>query len=166
MTKVTFKGQETKIRGHFPKPGDTAPNFTLVNQQLETVTLASFKGKKKVIATVISMDTPVCKVESKKINEFAASHRDTIILLISKDLPFRQKAICGAENMDNIITLSDIRPDSTFGKSYGVLIEDGPLAGLLARSVICLDAEDKITYAELVPEITKEPNLEELFATL
>lgn len=166
MTKVTFKGQETKLRGNFLKPGEAAPPFALVNQQLETVSLAAYKGKKKVIATVISLDTPVCKVESKKINEFASSHPDTVILLISKDLPFRQKAICGAENMNNIITLSDIRPDSTFGKSYGVLIEDGPLAGLLARSVITLDIHDKVTYAELSPEITKEPDLEKLFSRL
>jgi len=162
MANVTLKGGEVQLRGSFLETNDLAPNFALVNQKLETLTLESFKGKKKIIATVVSLDTAVCKIETKKINELALTYPEAVVLIISKDLPFRQKEICKTEHLDNILILSDIRPDSTFGKNYGVLIEDGPLAGLIARSIVLLNESDKVIYSELVSEITEEPQLNEL----
>ena len=166
MSEVMLKGVEVKLKGSFLRSGDLAPDFVLVNRDLETVTLENFKGKRKVIATVPSLDTPVCKIEAKKINDLAIHHPDVLILVVSKDLPFRQKQICLDENLSNILVLSDIRTRSSFGKNYGVLIEDGPLEGLLTRSIVLLDENDKVIYSELVSEITEEPDLETLFKNI
>lgn len=163
MSEVTLKGVDVHLEGSFLRPSDLAPDFILVNKELETVTLETFKGKKKFIATVPSLDTPVCLSETKKISDLALHHPDMIILIVSKDLPFRQKQICFDEKLSNILVLSDMRPRSSFGKNYGVLIGSGPLEGLLARSVFVLDEHDKVIYSQLVPEITNEPNLDEIF---
>lgn len=157
---VTLKGNEVHLAGNFLKPGNTAPDFTLVDKELQTVTLSTFKDKMKFIAVVVSLDTSVCLIELKKINELAKSNPDAVFLIISKDLPFRQKQICLDEKIENIIVLSDFRPNSTFGQSYGLLISDSPLAGLLARAILILDKQNKVLYSELVPEITHEPNLD------
>ena len=166
MSGVTLKGVDVQLQGSFLRASELAPDFVLVNRDLETVTLETYKGKKKLIATVPSLDTPVCKSEAKKINDLALHHPDLLILVVSKDLPFRQKQICLDEKLTNIIVLSDIRIRSSFGKNYGVLIGDGPLEGLFARAILALDEHDKVIYSELVPEITEEPNLEEIFQSI
>lgn len=166
MSKVTLKGVEVSLKGSFLRESELAPDFVLVNRDLETVTLENFKGKKKLLATVPSLDTPVCRAEAKKINEIAKRYPEIVVLIISKDLPFRQKQICHDESLANVVVLSDIRINSTFGKNYGVLIEDSPLAGLLCRAIIVLNELDKVVYSELVPEITHEPNFDEAFTHL
>lgn len=162
MKSVTLKGNRVELDGKFLGEKDLAPDFNLVNQNLETVTLANFKGKKKLIITLPSLDTPVCSEETKKMAEIARKYPHIVIVVVSKDLPFAQKRFCLAEKIENITTLSDIRPSSTFGKNYGVLMLSGPIAGLFARSLILLDEHDKVIYQELVPEITNQPNFDAL----
>lgn len=166
MKTVLLKGNSANLDGNFLKTKDLAPDFTLVNQELVTITLAAFKGRKKLLVTVPSVDTPVCGEETRKMAEIAKKHPEIVILVISKDLPFAQKRFCLQEKIDNVTTLSDIRPTSHFGKNYGVLITSGPLAGLLARSLILLDDHDKVLYSELVPEITSLPNFDALATAL
>ena len=114
-------------------------------------------AREKLIATVPSLDTGICSTMTKHFNEFAKKHPGTVIITVSADLPFAQKRFCEAEKVHNVLTLSMMR-DKEFGKAYGVLIQDGPLAGILARSVLVLDEKDHVLYTELVPEITQEPN--------
>lgn len=160
MTEITFKGQKIHTNGDLPKLGAKAPDFLLIDKELKERTLKDYKGKKKLLSTVISLDTSVCLSSAKKFNEKAASYPNLSILYISADLPFAQSRVCGAENLKQIETLSMMR-NKNFGHDYGLLIQDGPLAGLLARSIIILDENDIVIYHELVPEITKEPNYEE-----
>lgn len=162
MRTVTLKGSETHLDGSFLQPEDRALNFTLVNGDLETVTLDAFKHRTKVLATIPSIDTPVCSSETKALNDLSKAYPEIVFLVISKDLPFAQKRFCSAGDLKNVILLSDIRPTSTFGKNYGVLINSGPLAGLLTRSIILLAPNDKVLYSELVEEISNAPNFEEL----
>ena len=163
MTNVTLKGEEAELHGSFLNKGNLAPDFILVNNDLRTVTLEDFKGKKKVIATIPSLDTPVCSKETVELSKLAIAHPHVAIMVISKDLPFAQSRFCGSEKIDNITLLSDIRHNSNFPKDYGVLIGSGPMEGLLARSVLVLDENDKVIYSELVEEITNDANLEEAF---
>jgi thiol peroxidase len=134
-----------------------APDFTLVDKDLHDRTLHEFHGKRKLLATVPSLDTGTCSIMTKHFNEFGKKHPNVLILTVSADLPFAQKRFCETENVHNVITLSMMR-NKDFGKSYGILIQDGPLAGVLARSVFVLDEKDHILYTELVQEITQEPN--------
>lgn len=157
MTQVTFKGKPVRVSGNLPALHIKAPDFRLVDKELSDRSLHEFQGKRKLIATVPSLDTSICSLMTKHFNEFGKKHPDFVILTISADLPFAQKRFCEMEHVQNILTLSMMR-NKDFGKSYGVLIEDGPLAGLLARSVTVLDEKDHVLYTELVPEITKEPN--------
>ncbi len=158
MTKVLLKGKEVILESGFLKVGNLAPDFTLCSKELETKTLESFQKKKKVIATLPSIDTGVCASESVELNKLALEFPSLVFLVISKDLPFSFERFCKLTKLHNIITLSDIRSRSNFGKDYGVGITSGPLDGLLARSVILLDEFDKVVYSELVPEITSMPN--------
>lgn len=159
MAKITLKGNPFNTAGELPKTGTTAPNFTLTKNDLANVTLQDFKGKKVVLNIFPSIDTPVCATSVKKFNERAASLNNTVVLCVSQDLPFAHKRFCGAEGIEKVIPASAFR-DSNFGKSYGVQIVDGPLAGLFARAIVVLDATGKVTYTELVPEIAQEPNYE------
>lgn len=165
MTTLTFKGQEVKTAGHTPQLHTKAPHFQLVDRNLQNHTLEEFQGKKKLLATVPSLDTGVCSTMTKHINEFAKKNPNFVFLIISADLPFAQNRFCEHEGVHNVITLSMMR-DKEFGKSYGVLIQDGPLAGLLARSVLVLDEKDHVNYIEVVPEITEEPNYHKAFEVL
>ena len=158
MTKILLKGKETTLESGFLKIGNLAPDFVLCSKTLETMTLESFQKKKKVIATLPSVDTQVCSAESIEINKLALKFPSVVFLIISKDLPFSFERFCKQAKLDNIITLSDIRSRSNFGKDYGVGITSGPLDGLLARSVIFLDELDKVVYSELVAEISSMPN--------
>lgn len=159
---VQFKGKNIRLTGSFIRPGNIAMNFVLVNQKLENITLEAFQSKKKVLITVPSIDTQVCATETKRLEEVAIKYPEIAFLIISKDLPFAFDRFCRDQHIYNINTLSDLRPNSRFGSNYGVLIDEGPMEGLLARSIIVLDASDRVIYTELVEEITHEPNYEAL----
>ena len=160
-----MKGKPVHTAGNLPALNTKAPEFKLVDKDLKDRTLSEFKGKAKLIATVPSLDTGTCSKMTKYFNEHAKKHLNHLILTVSSDLPFAQKRFCEAEHVQTLITLSMMR-DKEFGKAYGVLIQDGPLAGILARAVFVLDANDNIVYTELVPEITTEPNYQKALDVL
>ena len=165
MTKITLGGNPTNTSGELPKVGVQAPDFQLVDVDLKDVSLKDFKGKKKLLNIVPSLDTPTCAMSAKKFNEQASKHNDTVILIVSADLPFAQKRFCSAENTDRVKTVSMMR-DRNFAKDYGVLIQDGPLKGVTARAIVVIDENDKVKYTELVPEITHEPDYDKALAAL
>jgi thioredoxin-dependent peroxiredoxin len=165
MATITLQGNEIHTNGDLPKVGDNAPDFSLVNAELGDVSLATYKGKKKLLSIVPSLDTPVCATSTKKFNETAKEKSDTVFLMIAADLPFAMSRFCTAEGTDNVIALSMMR-SRKFAKDYGVLIEDGPLAGITARALVVIDENDKVIYSELVPEIAQEPNYDAALAAL
>lgn len=162
---VTHLGNPIRIDGAFPKVGQKAPAFSLVNRDLKDVTLANFAGKKKVLNIVPSLDTPVCALSTRKFNQQASNMNNTAVLIIAADLPFAMSRFCDTENLDKVVTLSTMR-GANFMKDYGVLIAEGPFAGITARAVIVLDETDTIVHAELVPEIADEPNYDAALAAL
>ena len=157
MTKITLKGNEIHTNGDIPKIGDEAPDFVLVNEDLNNVTLEDYKNKNKILSIVPSLDTPVCQTSTKVFNEKASSLKDTIILTISADLPFAMTRFCSSEKLNNIKSLSMMR-SRNFAKDYGVLIVDGPLAGITARAVVVIDKNNIVIHSELVKEIADEPD--------
>ncbi len=161
---VTLAGNPIDVSGTFPKVGDTAPDFKLVNKDLADVSLADFAGKKKILNIVPSLDTPVCATSTKKFNDAAIGN--TVVLIIAADLPFAMSRFCGAEGTNNVVTLSTMRGGAEFMKNYGVAITSGPLAGITARAVVVLDEHNKVLHAELVPEIKQEPNYDAALAAL
>lgn len=165
MTTVTFKGNAVPLEGSFPKVGETAPDFSLVNANLEDVSLAAYAGKKKVLTINPSYDTGVCAKTAATFNRRAAEVPDLVVLTISADLPFAQKRFCSAEGLDNVISLSMMR-DKAFARAYGVLIAGGPMAGLTARAVVALDGNNKVLHAQLVSEITNEPDYDAALAAV
>lgn len=156
MATVTLGGEPISVGGNFPRPGDSAHSFMLVDKDLKDVSLSSFWGKRKILNIVPSLDTPVCQASTRRFNEAASNLPNTVVLVISADLPFAQNRFCGAEGLNNVVTLSTMR-GRDFHKDYGVMIMDPPLSGLTARAVIVLDQNDKVVYSELVPEIKQEP---------
>tara|TARA_R110002073_G_scaffold170566_2_gene327538 strand:+ start:1068 stop:1562 length:495 start_codon:yes stop_codon:yes gene_type:complete len=162
---VTIAGNPIKIEGIFPKVGDKAPALSLVNRDLEDVTLATYAGKKKVLNIVPSLDTPVCAISTRKFNEKASNMDNTVVLIIAADLPFAMSRFCDAEGLDKVVTLSTMR-GANFMRDYGVLIADSTFAGITARAVIVLDESDTIIHAELVSEIKDEPNYDAALAAL
>lgn len=165
MAVTKFKGTDVSTCGDLPKPGSPAPDFTLVNSDLIRVSLENFSGKRIIMNIFPSIDTPVCAMSVRRFNQEATKLPDCAVLCISKDLPFAQKRFCGAEGIENVITLSAMIGDD-FGKDYGILLTEGPMAGLLARSVIILDETGEVIYSELVPEITTEPDYEKALTRL
>lgn len=165
MASVTFKGKPVHTLGNLPSIHMKAPDFKLVDKDLHDRTLHEFQGKRKILSTVPSLDTGVCSIMTKHLNEFAKKHPEIMILTVSADLPFAQKRFCEAEGVHNVLLLSMMR-DKEFGKTYGLLMQDGPLAGILARSLFVLDEKDHILYVELVSEITTEPNYHKAFEVL
>lgn len=159
MTTVTLKGSAVTVDGNFPQRGDKAPEFTLVKSDLSELALSSLRGKKVILNIFPSLDTQVCATSVRKFNELAARMDNTVVLAISKDLPFAHARFCTTEGIENVIPLSAFRNPS-FGVDYGVALVDGPLAGLLARAVITLDEEGNVVYSQLVSEITEEPDYE------
>lgn len=157
MAQVTFKGAPVSIVSDLPARGAVAPGFTLVGGDLSDVSLSDFKGKKVVLNIFPSIDTPVCAASVRQFNQAATRLADTVVLCISVDLPFAQGRFCGAEGLDQVVTLSAFR-DHSFGSDYGVRITDGPLAGLFARAVVVLDGDGVVTYSQLVGEIAEEPD--------
>lgn len=157
MATITLKGNEIHTNGELPRVGDKAPDFELVDTDLNSRSLGDYKGRKKLLNIFPSIDTPVCAKSTREFNAKADSLGDTALLMIAADLPFAMGRFCGAEGIDNVETLSMMR-DKRFAEDYGVLIQDGPMAGLAARAIVCLDADDRVLHAELVPEIAQEPN--------
>ncbi len=160
---VTLKGGPVDLAGPELKAGDSAPDFSIQNNSLEEVTLAASAGKTRIIATIPSLDTPVCHEEAKKFNEQAGALSNVEILVVSMDLPFGQKRWCGSEGVENVSTLSAHRC-SKFGEDYGVLISGGPLDRCLARAIFVVDAEGKLKHVEYVSEIAEHPNYEAAIA--
>jgi len=165
MPQVTLKGNPVHLAGDLPKIGSPAPDFILVGSDLKNNSLADFKGLKKVISVVPSLDTDVCSAMAKRFNEEAKKLAGVAVIVVSADLPFAQKRFCGAANADEITTLSMMR-SKEFGKDWGILIKDGPLAGLLARAVFVLDQSNKVLYIQLVPEISQEPDYAKVLQAL
>jgi thiol peroxidase len=165
MAKVTLKGSPFNTNGELPKVGSKAPDFHLVGAGLADVRLADFKGKKKLLNIVPSLDTDVCAISTKKFNDFAKANPNAQVLVISADLPFAQGRFCGANGVENVKTLSMMR-SRNFAKDYGVLMQDGPLAGITARAVVVIDENDNVKYTQLVPEIAEEPNYEAAIAAM
>lgn len=165
MSQVTLAGNPIDVAGNFPKVGDTAPAFSLVDGKLGDVTLDSFAGKRKVLNIVPSLDTPTCATSTRKFNEEAAKLADTVVLVISADLPFAAKRFCSTEGLENVVPLSTMR-GAEFMKNYGVAITSGPLAGVTARGVVVLDANNKVLHSELVSEIKNEPDYAAALAAL
>lgn len=159
MGKVTFKGSPVQTSGNLPAVGTKAPDFKLVGVDLNEISLSDYKGKRVVLNIFPSLDTGVCAASVRNFNKWAASNKNTVVICVSKDLPFAQGRFCGAEGLDDVITASDFRYNN-FATDYGVLMQDGPLAGLMARSVVALDEEGTVVYNQLVPEIVEEPNYE------
>lgn len=165
MSQVTFKGEPVQIEGSFPAKGASAPAFTLVGKDLADVALASFVGSRKVLNIFPSIDTGVCATSVRRFNELAAKLENTVVLCISADLPFAQVRFCGAEGLDRVVTLSTMRGHE-FLRDYGVAIGTGPLAGVAARAVVVLDAQERVLHAELVSELTHEPDYDAALAAL
>lgn len=165
MSRTAFKGQPVELSGEFVQVGDLAPDFHLTKTDLGGLYLKDLKGKNVVLNIFPSLDTSVCATSVRKFNEIAAQLPDTVVLAISKDLPFAHARFCTTEGIKNVIALSDFR-SSDFGENYGVLMEEGPLYGLLARAVVVINPEGKIIYTELVPEIGIEPNYEGVLKAL
>jgi len=162
---VTLAGNPIDVEGKFPKAGDKAPDFKLVDKDLKDVSLKDFSGKRKVLNIVPSLDTPTCAKSTRVFNEKASSLKNTVVLVIAADLPFAMTRFCGAEGLNNVLTLSTMR-GAEFKRNYGVDITSGPLAGVTARAVVVLDEGDKVIHAELVPEIKNEPNYDAALAAL
>jgi len=165
MATITLKGTAFSTNGELPAVGSAAPDFKLTNAELGDKTLADFKGKKKLLNIVPSLDTDVCATSTRKFNEAANDYSDTVFLVVSADLPFAQARFCKDESISNVITLSEMR-DRNFAKNYGVLIQDGPLAGITARAIVVLDENNAVIYNQLVPEVTDEPDYEKALAAL
>ena len=157
MSSVKFKGNPVHLDGKFPEVGDKAPGFRLVARDLSEKSLSDFAGKRKVLNIFPSIDTGVCAASVRHFNKDAAGLQNAVVLCISADLPFAQARFCGAEGIDNVVMLSMMR-GREFLKDYGVEMTDGPLAGLAARSVVVLDEHDKVIHAQLVDELTREPD--------
>ena len=165
MAQITLEGNPINTIGELPQVGSQLPDFRLVDKDLNDVSLATFKGKKKLINIVPSLDTPVCATSTRRFDELAASRDDLVVLTVSADLPFAMGRFCSAENIDRVQVLSMMR-DRNFGKDYGVLITDGPLAGITSRAVVVADENDQVVYTEQVPEIAQEPDYDKAIAAL
>jgi thioredoxin-dependent peroxiredoxin len=165
MSEVTFKGQPVSVDGQFPAVGSKAPAFSLVGGDLSDVALSGLAGKRKVLNIFPSVDTSVCAMSVRRFNELSSQLDNTVVLCISADLPFAQARFCGAEGLDKVSNLSLMRGHQ-FLNDYGVAIASGPLAGLAARAVVVLDEHDQVIHAELVNELTHEPNYDAALAVL
>ena len=158
-TNVTLDGNPIELSGTFPSAGDNAARFTLTSSGLEEVKLDNWAGKRKILNIIPSIDTGVCAASTRKFNEKAGNLNNTVVLVVSADLPFAASRFCGAEGLNNVETLSTFR-NYSFQQDYGVGIQNGPLAGLCARAVVVLDENDKVIHSELVSEIKNEPDYE------
>jgi thiol peroxidase len=163
MAQVTLKGNPIHTNGDLPQVGAKAPDFKLTAGDLKDVTLADFRGKKKILNIVPSLDTAVCATSTRKFNQTGGKLPNTVVLVVSADLPFASKRFCTTEGLENVVPLSLMR-DRSFARDYGVLLQDGPLEGICARAVVVVDENDKVVYRQLVPEIGQEPDYDAALA--
>lgn len=164
MAQTKFQGNTVNTNSDLPSVGAQAPEFTVTGSDLADISAADFKGKKIVLNIFPSVDTGVCAQSVRTFNEKAADLDNTVVLCVSKDLPFAHERFCAAEDIENVVSGSAFR--SSFGEDFGVLQADGPMKGLLARAVIALDEDGKVIYTQLVPEITEEPDYEAALAAI
>ncbi len=165
MAVTHLQGSNVNTSGNLPAAGTQAPDFALVKNDLSTLTLSELKGKTVILNIFPSLDTGVCAASVRRFNKEAASLENTVVVCISRDLPFAQARFCGAEGIENVVTVSEFR-DSKFSDAYGVRQIDGAMQGFLARSVVVVDENGVVKYNELVNEITEEPNYEAALAAL
>jgi len=158
MARITFKGNPINTAGDLPKVGSKAPDFKLTKTDLSDVSLKDLSGKKVVLNIFPSIDTPVCQASTRKFNEELNKLANTVVVCVSKDLPFALGRFCGAEGLKNVVPASELRSCGSFGDAYGVRIAEGALAGLFSRAVVVLDEKGNVKYTEQVPEIAQEPN--------
>lgn len=164
MAEIAFKTNPVHSVGELPAVGSVAPDFEVTGVDLSPVTLADFKGRTLVLNIFPSVDTGVCAMSVRRFNELAAGLENTTVLCISRDLPFALNRFCGAEGIENVVVSSDFR--TSFGETYGVTFADGPLKGLLSRSVVIIDADGTVVYTEQVAETTTEPDYEAALAAI
>lgn len=165
MATVTLQGNTFNTSGELPAVGSAAPGFHLVDGKLNDVRLADYSGKKVILNIVPSLDTPTCATSARKFNEQAAGRDDVTVLVVSADLPFAQGRFCTAEGLENVVPLSLMRTRA-FAKDYGVLMTDGPLAGITARAIVVIGEDGSVLYTQLVPEIADEPDYDAALAAL
>lgn len=159
MATITLKGHEIHTAGELPAVGAAAPDFKLTGADLQDFSLDKYKGKRVVLNIFPSIDTGICALSTRHFNESAQSLDNTVVVCVSKDLPFAHSRFCAAEGLENVVPASEFR-DSSFSDGYGTLITDGPMAGLMSRAVVVINEEGNVIYTEQVPEIVQEPNYE------
>ena len=164
MAIITFQNHPVTTCGELPAVGTLAPAFSLANNELENVTLQTYAGKRKILSIVPSLDTPTCATSARKFNQKAASFPNTVILVVSADLPFAQCRFCDIEGLDHVEALSSFR--SPFAQDYGVEIVDSALAGLTARAVVVIDENDRVIYTQLAPELARELDYDAIITAL
>ncbi len=165
MAQITLKGNQINTSGELPEMGAFGHEFKLTGNDLQDKTLKDFAGKRIVLNIFPSLDTPTCAMSVRRFNAEAAKLNNTVVLCISRDLPFAMARFCVAEGISNVVTLSEFR-DMNFGKDYGLEIMDSPMASLLARAVIILNEKGVVIYQELVPEIAQEPDYDKAIKVL
>lgn len=165
MSSILFKGNPVNTEGVLPKKGDQAPNFTLTNESMQDIHLADFKGQRLVLNIFPSIDTGICAMSARRFNAEAAGLSNTVVLNVSKDLPFSQKRFCAAEGLTNVKNASEFKGNG-FSSAYKVLMTDGIFTGLFSRAVVVINEHGVIVHSEQVPEIVQEPNYAEAIASL
>ncbi|MBZ5487373.1 thiol peroxidase [Halomonas aquamarina] len=165
MQQITRAGEPMDVDGLLPAKGETAPAMTLTASDMQDVTLDTYAGKRKVLNIIPSVDTPTCAMSTRRFNELASTLADTVVLVVSADLPFAAKRFCGAEGLDNVKTLSTFR-HREFQKQWGVALCNSPMEGLCARAVVVLDVDNRVLHSELVSELKNEPDYDAALAAL
>lgn len=165
MQQITRAGEPLDVAGTLPAKGQAAPEMTLTNTELQDVTLATYAGKRKVLNIIPSVDTPTCAMSTRRFNELASNLADTVVLVVSADLPFAAKRFCGAEGLDNVETLSTFRHPE-FREVWGVALCNNSMEGLCARAVVVLDADNRVLHSELVSELKNEPDYDAALVVL
>jgi len=165
MATITLKGTPIETIGDLPQVGETAPGFRLTKRDLSETNFNDFVGKRIVLNIFPSIDTPVCATSVRRFNVEASKLENSVVLCVSADLPFAHERFCGAEGIDDVLSVSSFRSEA-FGKDYGVEITSGPLAGLLSRAIVIIDESGKVIYTEQVPEVAQEPNYEAALTAL
>jgi thiol peroxidase len=165
MSTVTLNGNPMNTNGRLPSPGEAAPEFELTGSDLQDVRLSDYANRKVVLNIVPSLDTPTCAASARRFNEAFAGRTDAVVLVVSADLPFAQGRFCSTEGLENVVPLSMMK-DRRFAKDYGILLADGPLAGLTARAVVIIDEAGTVMYTQLVEDIADEPDYEAVLEAL
>ncbi len=165
MATIALHGNPIHTAGTLPGVGTAAPDFLLTKTDLSDVSLSAFHGKRIILNIFPSLDTAVCATSVRKFNAEAQKHENTVVLCVSKDLPFAHARFCTTEGLNNVVPLSELR-NANFGRDYGVMITDGPLAGLFSRAVVVIAENGSVKYCEQVPDIVQEPNYEAALASL